>query len=130
MVRTRLAVPCIGEAGLQALVSPHFGRCDSYAIVTLVDGHVEAVESLSNATHTDCTSPVQLLHANNVGLMLVGGMGMRPYMAFKEMGIEIRQGASGTVGDAVESYLRNESPLFTEDTLCGCHDNGAHNSSH
>ena len=88
------------------------------------------MESLQNGTHSDCSSPVQLLTKNGVGLMLVVGMGMRPYMVFKEMGIEIRQGAAGSVANAIKSYLNNETQLFAEDTLCGCRDTSAHSHSH
>jgi len=129
MDRTKIAIPSVGEGGLQAPVSPHFGHCDSYTIVTLQEGRIEAVESLQNGTHSDCSSPVQLLAKNGVGLMLVSGMGMRPYMAFKEIGIEIRQGAVGTVANAIKSYINNETQLFAEDTLCGCHDANAHSHS-
>jgi predicted Fe-Mo cluster-binding NifX family protein len=52
--------------------------------------------------------------------MLVTGMGMRPYLALKQLGIEVRYGVNGTVLDAVESYLRNETLPMEEDRLCGC----------
>jgi predicted Fe-Mo cluster-binding NifX family protein len=130
MDRTRIAVPCLGEADLHAPVSPHFGRCDSYAIVTLQDGKIEAVESLSNANHSDCSSPVRLLAENGVGLMLVAGMGMRPYLAFRQQGIEVKYGVGGTVADAIKSYLRNETVPMTEDTLCNCHDTHSHSHLH
>jgi predicted Fe-Mo cluster-binding NifX family protein len=90
MDRTRIAIPCAGLANLNAPISPHFGRCDSYAIVTLEEGRIKAVESLSNANHSDCTSPVRTLAESGVGLMLVTGMRMRPYLAFKQLGIEVR----------------------------------------
>jgi predicted Fe-Mo cluster-binding NifX family protein len=130
MDRIRIAVPCLGEANLQAQVSPHFGRCDSYALVTVQDGKIGAVESLSNADHTDCSSPVQTLAQHNVELMLVAGMGMRPYMSFRQHGIEVNYGVTGTVAEAVESYLRNETVPMTEDTLCECHDQGQHSHFH
>lgn len=122
MGRIRIAIPCVGQANLEAPVSPHFGRCDSYAIVTLQDGKIESVESLSNANHSDCSSPVRILVGNGVDLMLVAGMGMRPYLSFKQQGIEVRYGVAGTVADAVQSYIDNETVPLTEDTLCGCHD--------
>jgi len=118
--RTRIAIPCVGQGNLDAQISPHFGRCDSYAIVTLEDGKVKTVESLPNAGHSDCTSPVRTLAGSGVGLMLVAGMGMRPYLAFKQLGIEVRYGVNGTVSDAVESYLKNETLPMGEDHLCGC----------
>ena len=120
MDRTRIAIPCIGQASLHAPVSPHFGRCDSYAIVTLEEGKVKAVDSLSNAGHSDCTSSVRTLAENGVRVMLATGMGARPYLSFKELGIEVRCGIRGTVADAVEAYLRNDTLPMGEDGLCVC----------
>jgi predicted Fe-Mo cluster-binding NifX family protein len=120
MDSTRIAIPCIGQASVHAPVSPHFGRCDSYAIVTLEESKVKAVDSLSNPGHSDCTSSVRTLAENGVRLMLVTGMGARPYLTFKQLGIEVRCGIRGTVANAVEAYLRNETLPMAEDGLCGC----------
>ena len=122
MDRTKLAIPCTGQASLQAQVSPHFGHCDSYAIVTIEDGKVKSMEPVSNGEHSDCSEPVRALVANKVSLMLVGGMGMRPYLAFKELGIEVRRGITGTVAEAVESYLKGETFPMTQDSSCNCHE--------
>ena len=120
MDRIRIAVPCVGQANLHAPVSPHFGRCDSYAIVTLEEGEVKAVESISNEAHSDCDGSASMLVENGVGLMLVGAMGMRPYLTLKGLGIDVRCGITGTVAEAVESYLKGETLPMPEDTLCGC----------
>jgi predicted Fe-Mo cluster-binding NifX family protein len=120
--RTKIAIPCVGDADLQARVSPHFGRCDSYAIVTLEGGKISSTESMPNGGHTDCASPVRALAENGVNLMLVGGMGMRPYLVFQQLGIEIRCGVKeGTVSEAIQSYLRGETYAMTQDRLCGQH---------
>jgi len=121
--RTKIAIPCTGEAGLQARVSAHFGRCDSYAIVTIEEGRIKAIKSMSNRNHTDCGGSVRTLVENGVGLMLVGGMGMRPYSAFKELGIEVRCGITGTVAEAVELYLKGETLPMGQDSSCECHMN-------
>ncbi len=121
MDRIKIAIPCTGEASLQSQVSPHFGRCDSYAIVTLEEGKLKATESILNGGHSDCASPVRALAEKGVNLMLVGGMGMRPYLVFKQLGIEIRCGITGTVSDAIDSYLRGETYAMTQDSLCGQH---------
>jgi predicted Fe-Mo cluster-binding NifX family protein len=118
MDRTRLAIPCTGEANLQAEVSGHFGHCDSYAIVTIEEGRIESVESMSNQNHVDCGASVRRLVENGVGLMLVQAMGMRPYLAFKELGIEVRCGIIRTVAEAVESYLKGETFPMGQDRLC------------
>jgi predicted Fe-Mo cluster-binding NifX family protein len=126
----RIAIPCIGDGTLEAQISPHFGRCDSYAIVTMKNQKVNSIDSLSNANHSDCSSPVQLLAERGVGLMLVTGMGMRPYLSFRQQGIEVRYGATGTVADAIEAYVKNETLPMTEDNLCGCHNAGPHDHFH
>jgi predicted Fe-Mo cluster-binding NifX family protein len=123
MGRTRLAIPCTGEADLQAQVSAHFGHCDSYAIVTLQEGRIEAVESMSNQNHIDCGASVRRLVENGVGLMLVQSMGMQPYLAFKELGIEVRCGITGTIAGAVECYLKGETSPMGQDSLCEHHVN-------
>ena len=123
MDKLRIAVPCTGRGDLTALVSPHFGRCDSYAIVSLEDGKIESVESLSNNGHTECAGSVRRLVENGVGLMLVTGMGMRPYLICKQLGIEVRCGITGTVADAVESFVTNKTFPMTEESLCGHHQN-------
>jgi len=120
--RTKIAIPCVGHAAdLEAQVSPHFGRCDSYAIVTLEEGKIKSTESIPSGGHSDCASPVRALADEGVTLMLVEGMGMRPYLAFKQLGIEIRCGITGTVSEAVESYLKGETYAMTQDGLCGQH---------
>jgi predicted Fe-Mo cluster-binding NifX family protein len=121
MARTKIAMPCTGEASLQARVSSHFGRCDSYVIVTVEEGKIKATDSILNESHSDCASPVRVLAENGVSLMLVEGMGMRPYLAFKQLGIEVRCGITGTIAEAVESYLKGETFTMTRDGLCEDH---------
>ncbi len=126
---TKIAIPCVGQASLQARVSSHFGRCDSYLVVTVEKGKIKATESILNRVHSDCASPVRALAEKGVNLMLVEGMGMRPYLAFKELGIEVRCGITGTTAEAVESYLKGETFAMTQDGPCEDHTN-ANRSCH
>jgi predicted Fe-Mo cluster-binding NifX family protein len=121
MNKMRMAVPCMGQADLNASVSPHFGRCDSYAIVNLEDGKIKAVESLSNTAHTECAGSVRMLEENGVSLILVTAMGMRPYLACRQLGIEVRHGITGTVAEAVQSYMMGKTLPMTENSSCEHH---------
>ena len=123
MEGTKIAIPCVGQASLQARVSSHFGRCDSYVIVTVEEGKIKSTESILNRAHSDCASPVRALAEKGVSLMLVEAMGMRPYLAFKELGIEVRCGITGTTAEAVESYLKGETFAMTRDGPCEDHTN-------
>lgn len=119
--RTKIAIPCTGEANLQSQVSPHFGRCDSYAIVTVEDGQIKAIESVWSRAQSECAGSAKTLVENGVRLMLVGAMGMRPYLFLKELGIEVRRGITGTVAEAIESYLKGQTSPMAQEDLCGCH---------
>jgi predicted Fe-Mo cluster-binding NifX family protein len=121
VARTKIAIPCVGQASLQARVSSHFGQCDSYAIVTVEEGEIKGVEQMLNGGHSDCASPVRALAEKGVSLMLVEAMGMRPYVAFKQLGIEIRCGITGTVAVAVDSYLNGRTFAMAQAGLCGQH---------
>jgi len=57
-------------------------------------------------------------------------MGMRTYLGFRQHAIDVNCSVAGTVADAVESYLRNETITVTEETLCGCHGAGPHDHLH
>jgi predicted Fe-Mo cluster-binding NifX family protein len=76
-----------------------------------------------------CGGSVRALVDNGVSLMLVVSMGMPPYLAFKELGIEVRCGITGTVARAVESYLKGETLPMERDDLCNCH-SGANELHH
>lgn len=118
--RTRIAIPCVGRANLEAQVSHHFGCCDSYAVVTVQETGIESVESIRNGKDSRCIESVKMLAQNAVGLMLAETMGVGGWEAARELGIEVRCGITGTVAEAVESYLKGETPPMGEDALCTC----------
>jgi len=120
MHRTKIAIPCVGRANLQARVSHHFGCCDSYVIVTVEEAEIKSVESIRNGKHSRCTESVRALLQCAVSLTLVGTMGVGGWEAARKLGIEVRCGITGTVAEAVESYLKGETLPMGEDTLCRC----------
>jgi predicted Fe-Mo cluster-binding NifX family protein len=118
--RTRIAIPCVGRANLQARVSHHFGCCDSYVVVTLEEARIKSVESIRNGKHSHCVESVKALAQHAIGLTLVGTMGVGGWEAARKLGIEVRCGIAGTVAQAVDSYLNGETLLMGEDALCTC----------
>ena len=120
--RTKIALPCIGRANLQAQISHHFGCCDSYAIVTVEESEIKAIESESirNRNHSRCTESVRALVKYGVSLTLTGTMGVGGWEAARKLGIEVRRGITGTVAEAIESYLKGETLPMGEDALCRC----------
>ena len=102
-----IAVPVNDMAGLDATVSPHFGRCAGFALVEVVDGDIKDAKTVPNPMATghapgDLPSMMRQLGAN---VVLAGGMGGRAIQFLGRFGIEVATGASGKVRDAVQRYL-------------------------
>lgn len=120
-MQTRIAVPSVNPGGLEASLMPHFGHCDVFTIVTVESGAVKEVSVLPNMPHEHggCTAPVKHLADNGVGVLLAGGMGMRPLQAFMQSGIEVLySGPEGSVNQAVLDYLAGRLPKFGDNGLC------------
>jgi predicted Fe-Mo cluster-binding NifX family protein len=103
----RLAISTDNDAGLDSVVSPHFGRCPYYVFVDL-EGHqvkeVRAVASPFYGQHEPGQVP-HFIHAQGAEVMLSGGMGQRAIMFFQQHGIQTATGATGTVRHALAQYL-------------------------
>lgn len=122
---TIVAVPSVNPGGLEAALMPHFGHCDVFTLIELEGDAVKKVSILPNQPHEhgDCTSPVRFLAEKGVSVMLAGGMGRRPFMAFQEQGIRVFfAGAESKVGDALQAFAQDQLPAFGDNGLCkgGC----------
>lgn len=110
----RIAISAESDQGLDAAVSPHFGRCEFYALVDVEDSCIKKVTVVRNPyypQHEPGAIP-QFIHQQQANVMLTGGMGQRAVMFFDQFGIQPVTGASGTVKQAVESYLAGEISGF------------------
>ncbi|RUM39314.1 MAG: dinitrogenase iron-molybdenum cofactor biosynthesis protein [Desulfobulbus sp.] len=119
---TTVGIPSTEPGGLESVFGQHFGHCDLYTVVDIEDGEIKEVRTLPSVPHQQggCMAPVQYLADNGVKILLAGGMGMRPLMAFNQLGIEVFfAGGAAKVGDAVQGYIDNQLKVFTTDFTCG-----------
>lgn len=79
--------------------------------------------TLDNVEHQEggCLVPVKLLHDNNVDIIIVGGMGMRPLMGFRQVGIEVLIGEGHYVKDSIDAYLEGKINPMDETSVCRGH---------
>jgi predicted Fe-Mo cluster-binding NifX family protein len=122
METARIAVPSAHPGGLEAEVGAHFGHCDIYTVIDVVEGQVAKVSTLPNVPHVQggCMAPVNHLAQNGVNLLIAGGMGMRPLMGFNQVGIQVFHGAGApSVGAAVDAFLQGALVKFTQEYTCG-----------
>lgn len=119
----KLAVPTMGAAGLDGQRSGHFGHCDCFTIVDIVDGEVQGASSLRN-NHDEggCLAPVALLAEAGVDAIVAAGMGMRPLMGFQQAGITVYfENQTPNVGDAARLVAAGDVPVMSTDTACQHH---------
>lgn len=121
----RIAVSVDTDQGLDSAVSPHFGRCPYYALVDAEGSLITAVQVVRNPyypEHMPGAIP-QFIHEQKANVMLTGGMGQRAVMFFDQFGIQPVTGATGTLRQAVESYLSGAisgyAPCHESSAGCG-----------
>lgn len=122
MALVRIAVPSEGQGGLDGLRAGHFGHCDVFTLVDIEDGQIKEVTILANKEHVQggCMVPVQLLAENQVHRLVVGGIGMRPLMGFKQVGIDVYyDGERRDIRPVVEDMITGILPMIGDDQVCG-----------
>jgi len=104
---TKIAIAVLDANGLDAQVSPHFGRCPYFALVEVEGQEVGTVATVPNPYYPN-HEPGQVpafIHSLGAQVMLSGGMGGRAVAFFRQYGIEAATGAAGTVRASLAQYL-------------------------
>ncbi|PIE58635.1 MAG: dinitrogenase iron-molybdenum cofactor biosynthesis protein [Desulfobulbus propionicus] len=122
MATLRVAIPSLGEGGLDGKRAGHFGHCDVFTCIDLEDGEISEVSIIQNKEHVQggCMVPVNLLAENNVNALVVGGIGMRPLMGFRSVGIQVyHDSVRADIRPVVEDFIAGNLPLITDNDVCG-----------
>ncbi|MFC1821431.1 NifB/NifX family molybdenum-iron cluster-binding protein [Thermodesulfobacteriota bacterium] len=118
----RIAVPAMEQGGLEGQRSGHFGHCDAFTLVDVQGGEIKEVTVIPNQAHVQggCMVPVNLLAENKVNALIVGGIGMRPLMGFKQVGIDVYYDASRPdIRPVVEDLIAGKLPRIEDNQVCG-----------
>nr|WP_306548764.1 NifB/NifX family molybdenum-iron cluster-binding protein [Desulfobulbus sp.] len=122
MTMVRLAIPSEGQGGLDGMRAGHFGHCDVFTCIDVEDGQIKQVSILANKEHVQggCMVPVNLLAEAGVNALVVGGIGMRPLMGFKQVGIEVyHDGVRPEIRPVVEDFVAGKLQHISNDQVCG-----------
>ncbi len=122
MGKIRVAIPSDGAGGLDGKRAGHFGHCDVFTCIDMEDGEIKNVLTIPNKEHVQggCMVPVDLLAENNVNILVVGGIGMRPLMGFRMAGIDVYHDAQRTdIRPVVEDFIAGSLPMITDNDVCG-----------
>ncbi|MBF0103517.1 MAG: NifB/NifX family molybdenum-iron cluster-binding protein [Desulfobacterales bacterium] len=121
MKNGRIAVPS-ENGGLDGIRSGHFGHCNVFTFIDVENGEIKNVSTLQNQPHVQggCMVPVNLLSEHNVNALVVGGIGMRPLMGFKQVGIDVYYDATrAEIKPVVEDLIAGKLPLISDNQVCG-----------
>ncbi|MFH1723756.1 MAG: NifB/NifX family molybdenum-iron cluster-binding protein [Elusimicrobiota bacterium] len=122
MENGRIAVPAMEQGGLDGKRAGHFGHCDVFTLVDVEDGKIKEVSTIPNQAHTQggCMIPVNLLAKHKVNALIVGGIGMRPLMGFRQAGIDVYHDAvRAEIRPVVEDLIAGKLPCIADDQVCG-----------
>ena len=122
MEKGRIAVPSMEAGGLDGKRSGHFGHCDVFTLIDVKEGAIEKVSILPNQSHVQggCMVPVNLLADNQVNALIVGGIGMRPLMGFRQVGIEVyHDDQRPDIRPVVEDLIGGKLPKIADNQVCG-----------
>jgi predicted Fe-Mo cluster-binding NifX family protein len=104
----KVAVSASGP-DLSSPVDPRFGRCQYLAIVDTDTMEFESIpnQAVSAAGGAGISAAQQVVE-KGVGAVLTGRCGPNAYQVFQASGVEVVQGAAGTVEEAVQRYKSGE----------------------
>ena len=122
MEKGRIAIPSMEEGGLDGKRAGHFGHCDTFTLVDVKDGVIEKISTIANQSHVQggCMVPVNLLADNQVNALIVGGIGMRPLMGFRQAGIDVyHDDQRQEIRPVVEDLIAGKLPIIADNEVCG-----------
>jgi len=122
MKEGRIAIPSVETGGLDGQRSGHFGHCDVFTLVDVKEGEIEKVTTIPNQSHVQggCMVPVNLLADNKVNALIVGGIGMRPLLGFRQAGIVVYHDTDRPeIRPGVEDLIAGRLPMIEDNQVCG-----------
>jgi predicted Fe-Mo cluster-binding NifX family protein len=109
-----LAVPTFGKGGLNELLNPRFGRCDSFTFVTIEKGNIKEVRTVSNAASGAMggagIQAAQIIGSNGAEELIAGFLGPNAARSLSALNIKIFQAPNQqmTVKQCIELYLQGK----------------------
>ncbi|WP_229111961.1 NifB/NifX family molybdenum-iron cluster-binding protein [Halapricum desulfuricans] len=124
----QVCMPTLGEGGLDADVSHHFGRAPTYTVYD-TDADEVAVYENDSDHRGGSGSPPEIVVDLGADALVCVHLGERASEQFHEMGIPIYCGAEGTVEDALERF-RNDDLTRERPGSDACREDDDHEHGH
>jgi predicted Fe-Mo cluster-binding NifX family protein len=94
---------------IDSQIDPRFGRCSYFVIVDSETMSYEAIPNIAlEASGGAGVQAAQAIANKGAKVLITGNLGPNAFQTLRAAGIETIVGASGTVKEAVERYVRGE----------------------
>ena len=115
-----IAIPTLGEKGLEEKVSEHFGRCLTY---TIMDNERNIVTIIKNTSSHNGGKvlPPELLKQNDINVLLCKGIGPKAIKMCNSFDIEVYVDSSSTVKEIYTKWKNNQLHKASLDDACEEH---------
>jgi predicted Fe-Mo cluster-binding NifX family protein len=109
-------------------ISSHFGHCKYFVGVEVSeDNEIKKAFSLENHGHSGCMEPVMNMKQRKVTDMILTGIGMRPFMGFQQVEINVFRGVEGDIEKNIRLLLNGQLKILN-DASCSDHSGDANHT--
>lgn len=118
----KIALPSNGK-----MINQHFGKSESFVIITVEDKQIVKVEEISTTEFAHQHQGLaDLLVEKGASVVITGGIGAGALSGLEGNGLEVIKGAKGSYLKAVGEYINGT--LENKDEICDHH--GEHHDHH
>ncbi|PWI46879.1 hypothetical protein CEE45_14685 [Candidatus Heimdallarchaeota archaeon B3_Heim] len=108
----KLVFPTLPPGGLESIINPHFGKCESVTFVTVENKEIKETNVVTPQGQHSCAALPTLFAQNGAEVCIVGGIGGRPYMILQEYGIKTYRVNAELINkpikDVISFFLTNQ----------------------
>jgi len=118
-----IAIPSYREGGLNEIVHPKFGRCDSFTFITIDNNEITQVRVIENSaadeTRSAGTIAAKIVRNNEAEKLIVGKLGPNASMALNSLNIKTFQAPERKilVKDLLDLYLKGRVKMIPSEDL-------------
>lgn len=96
-------------------VEEHFGHAKEFAFYVVENGKVSSSEYMTPPPHAPGVIP-EFVHSQGADVIITGGMGGMAVNLFKEKGVEVILGATGSIDENLNTFVSGD--LASTGSVC------------
>ncbi|MFA6413736.1 MAG: NifB/NifX family molybdenum-iron cluster-binding protein [Syntrophales bacterium] len=112
------------DEGMDSAVFGHFGSAPAFMVVDTEHQSIELVNNRDMIHAHGACNPIMALGGQNVGAVVVGGIGGGALMKLNAAGIKVYGSMAGTIKGNIDLLMTNRLPEFSMENTCAGHQGG------